>query len=124
MNADVEIRPATEEDLVKFYGQVPRTSVMAWIALWRGRVVCVAGIAFEQFGNVAFSDVLPEVDAPTITIWRAAKQMFDAMRAKGFPLIVAANRHKDKSDKFLQSVGFEIVREDPEGNILYALKKC
>lgn len=123
MNEDVQIREATLEDIRAFYGKEPPVSVMAWVAVWRGRVACIAGIAFEPYGDVAFSDTVPDLDAPPITIWRTAKRMFDAMTAAGFPLIVPINRHKDKSSRFLESMGLRLSNEDQEGNALYEIRK-
>jgi hypothetical protein len=113
-NPDVEIRRATQEDLDAFYGKAVRPSCKAWIAFWKGEAACVAGISLERVGPVAFSDVKPGIDAPTITIWRTAKAMLDEMRERKLPLIVGLERCKPNSAKFLRSLGFTVLRIDED----------
>lgn len=123
MHPDVVIRRATAEDIGAFYGQAIRPSVKAWVALWKGEVACIAGIAFEENGEVAFSDVKPSIDAPKITIWRTAKALLEEMKAKGLPLIVPLDRRRDKTEKFLMSLGLVWVGGD-DVNPIYGLRKC
>jgi hypothetical protein len=120
-NPDVEIRRATKEDLEAFYGRATRPSCKAWIALYKGEPACVAGISLERVGPVAFSDVKPGIDAPTITIWRTAKAMLDEMKARGFPLIVGINKCLPNSQKFLQSLGFTVVG-DHDGELIMGIR--
>jgi len=115
---DVEVRRADSADLEAFYGRDVRPSVKAWIALWRGEPSCIAGIAFEEAGFVAFCDVRPGLKASPIKIWRTAKYILDEMLGKGLPLITQLNTSIDKSEKFLQSLGFEIVQAE-DGHVLY-----
>ena len=110
-HADVLIRRASKEDLEAFYGKAARPSCKAWIAFYKGEPACVAGIALERIGPVAFSDVKPGVDAPPITIWRTAKKMLDEMRERKLPLIVGINKCKPNSEKFLRSLGFVALGE-------------
>lgn len=120
-NPDVEIRRASREDLEAFYGRETRPSCKAWIAFYKGEPACIAGIALERVGPVAFSDVKPDVNAPTITIWRAAKAMLDEMKERKLPLIVGINRLKPNSYKFLCSLGFVALGEQ-DGELVMGIK--
>jgi len=113
---DVEVRRADSADLIAFYGKLPAVSCKAWVARWKGETVCCAGVAYEDIGPVAFSDMKPGIKAPPIKIWRTAKYLLEEMRASGLPLIVELNRRKHNSEEFLKSLGFMVMRT--EGNCI------
>lgn len=121
MNPDVIIRRATKEDLEAFYGRENRPSCKAWIAFWKGEAACVAGIALERIGPVAFSDVKPGINAPTITIWRTAKVMLEEMRKREVPLIVGVNKCVPNSYRFLKSLGF-VLLDDRDGELILGIR--
>lgn len=121
MNPDVVIRRATKEDLETFYGRMNRPSCKAWIAFWKGEPACVAGIALERIGPVAFSDMKPGIGAPAITIWRTAKTMLDEMMRRELPLVVALNKCSPHSYRFLRSLGF-VLMDDRDGELILGVK--
>ncbi len=120
----VEIRRATADDIIAFYGKPTRASVKAWVALWNGEPTCMAGIALERAGPIAFSDMKPN-DAPLMTIWRTAKIMLELIKEKGLPIMVALEDCRDSSGRFMESLGLVPVKRDNDmGVTVYMVAKC
>ena len=112
MNPNVEIRQATAADIEGFYGIPTRSSCLAWVAFWKGKPACLAGIAFEDVVMVGFSMMKEDIDAPPITVWRTAKILLELIKSKGFPLFAKANERKHNSGKFLESLGFVLAKAE------------
>lgn len=115
----IEIRPATEDDLMNFYGKMPPTTVRAIVAVRDGVVECVAGITVQEKILIAFSDT--RTTANKKTIWQTARRMVEWMRKYNPTVLLTPEQMQ--SDKFLKKLGFTHFGEKYEMNI-YRLEKC
>ena len=97
-------RPAVASDIKAFYGELPATSVRAWVLEIGGEVVGIAG--YRRDGNymVVFSDVKPDV--PKMTIWRKAREFMAMLDFEAFCQCT------ETSGPFLERLGWERVSEN------------
>lgn len=108
MIKDVEIRQATAESIKEFYSEgCPRTCY-GWIAYYKGKAACFAGVTMERHGAVAFCDI-KENDAPKLTVWRTAKIMFANIKALGLPMmaIYCEPENQRRGQAFIRKLGFK-----------------
>lgn len=102
MIKDVEIRHATAEDIKIFYPEGSPHSVQAWVALYKGRIDCLAGVIIKRGSLIPFCDVR-KTEASQITIWKTAKVLFEHIKSLNLPLITATQGRS----KFLEKLGFK-----------------
>lgn len=105
---DVEIRRASREDIKLFYPNGFRTCY-AWIAFYKGKPGCLAGVIVERGGYIAFSDVAKDIQAPKITIWRTARVLFDHIKSLKLPLYAACEFSDNMAQEFLKRLGFRYI---------------
>lgn len=104
---DVEIRRATSQDVALFYGEECPRTCYAWIAFYKGKAACVAGLTVDRrAGCIAFSEIKPDINAPKITIWRTAKQLSDKIVQLGFPMYAACDLSDKMAQEFVKRLGF------------------
>ena len=103
----VTIRPAKKEDLIAVAKDNNYFPVRAWAAEYNGELACVAGVELAPKQAVAFSGIVEELDAPKMTIWKGALELFDKIKSLDIPVLVAYadNRHLN-SRRFLEKLGF------------------
>ena len=106
----IEIRDATSDDLISFYGRPPPVTVRAIVALKDGVIECVAGVTMEAL-PIAFSDMRPDC-AGKVTIFKTALKMVEFLK-KDHPWVI---NHVD-TGKFLVRLGFKCVRTDKNTKI-------
>ena len=119
---DVEFVPATRDLVTAFYGYVPQPTIQAHVAVLDGRVVGVAGIAFESGGPMLFSDPAPEMRARRRDMVRAVR--FLEAQAKGFKgrLFAIAKVGEPAAPRLLKRLGFVPVEgERAEGVLMVRL---
>jgi hypothetical protein len=110
MIKDVEIRRATADDIRLFYPEGSPLTCYAWIALYKGQPACLAGVTLQKRAMcVAFCDMKPDINAPKITIWRAAKVMFGEMKKLGLPMVAVYCEPSPAGQAFVKRLGFEYL---------------
>ena len=102
MIKDVEIRVATVDDIKLFYPDLTPPKVTAWVALYKGDVVCLSGVIHEESRNVPFSDVKPN-NAPKLTVWRTVLALWGLIKDLGLPLETGT---EGRCSPFLERLGF------------------
>lgn len=107
---DVEIRQATADDIKLFYPDGPPRTSYSWLALYRGKPACLAGIIMERGGCIAYSEILPDCDAPKITIWRTARALLDLIKSVGVPVYAMCDPENVGTNKFVERLGFKFNR--------------
>lgn len=108
-------RPATQADLLTFFGRLPDCSVRARVLEQGGEIVGVAGYFMAGGRAVVFSDL--KGDVPNMTIWREAKALMDSLRVPA--LCIAENG----SGPFLERLGWQYVGPSADGEV-YEWQHC
>lgn len=103
---DVEIYQATAEDLFMFFPKGPPRTAYSWVAKYKGKPVCLAGITLEKAGTLVYSEIMPDVDAPKMTVWRTAKALLECIRSVGLPMYAACQSDNFDAQAFVQRLGF------------------
>lgn len=104
MTSRPETRPATEADLIAFYGGKPTSTIKAVVVELNGEPIGIGGIEFYQGKQIAFCWVKPELKVFPLTIIRAAREFLKM--SKGGPLIAFGDEEEPSSDRFLKHLGF------------------
>lgn len=108
---DVEIRPATAEDIRLFYPDGPPRTSYSWIALYKGLPACLAGLIVERGGCIAYSEVKPDIAAPKLTVWRTAHALLAHICALKLPMYAACEFHDKMAQAFVMRLGFKHERK-------------
>lgn len=103
MISEPVIRVATEADLIAYYGEPPRRSIRAFVAVLDGVPVGIAGLAYQGPSATPyyFSEMKPEMA-------RFKKAIFRGSRAflRTFPARCPAICSDPKAVRFLKRLGF------------------
>ncbi len=106
---DVEIRQATADDIKLFYPDGPPRTTYSWLALYKGKPACLAGLIMERGGCIAYSE-MKDCDAPKMTIWRTARALLDLIKSVGVPMYAACDPENLRTNQFVERLGFEYKR--------------
>lgn len=104
-----EIRTATEEDLRKFYNHLPPYATKAWVVEYDGMLASIAGVTYTPSTTICFSDIMPDVDAPDITVWRCTMKIWKLIKKLNKPLTAICTGEFLNSGPYLKRLGFEHV---------------
>ena len=117
MRHEPVIREATADDLAAFYGEAPKQSMRAYVAVLDGEPIAVAGVAYDvraQSGRVKlFSEMKPEMRHHRKAIIRGARIMLENLGARG--MVAVANPEEKHSRKLLSRLGFIPGAMTPQG---------
>lgn len=115
----IEVRPITRADVQAFHERAVAAgstkldpferTMRGWAIDKDGETVCIAGLIFDKTYIEAFSDFLPNIDAPKRTIWRYGRILAQKIRDLNLPAIAIAKEDWPNSGKFLESVGFKYI---------------
>ena len=111
----LEVRLATSQDIEDYYGEPPKGTLRAYVALLDGQVAGFIGIVREQAVGKLFCDFKPELQPylQSITIMRAVKaSMKFAEQYKG--PIVAIAEHAEGC-RILHRLGWTHLKGDLYG---------
>lgn len=106
------IRPATREDIARFFkGKYPFTS-NAIVGVVRGRVIGIGGVGYvpttEGRRLVAFCDLKPSARRYKVTLVKAAAQIIETAKANGAKYIYAeADPKEPGAVRWITSLGFK-----------------
>jgi len=101
-NPRVTYRIATKEDIEAFTGGGVPYTLKALAFFYDGKPAGIGGYKIENGNFVVFSDILKDVDAPKLTIYRCALKIMELIRAKGLPMYVVAD-----NPSLCKRMGFE-----------------
>ena len=100
---NIEIKPITHEDYVKFYNKQPERTIQGYSILLNGELVAVFGVLMEKKNvRIMFSDMKKDINVPKMTIWRWSKKAMAMLNDIKLPIYA----YTDNSEKYLQSLGF------------------
>lgn len=105
------IRPATAEDIMIFNGGEPyQETVRAWVVEYKGELACIAGVArLNTNVLLAFSKVKEGTEAPDITVYKTALQLFDKIKALGLDVVANPEENITGAPRFLKHLGFKSI---------------
>lgn len=111
------IRKAHRDDLVSFLGYTPRNASRAWVVVYRDEVVCLAGVEFQPFAAVLFSEIKEGLDVPKISIWRATKDIMKLVKGLNRSVIAICRDEYLNSEKMLRMFGFTFLATTEQGAV-------
>ena len=100
----VEIRKATRDDMVSYYGSIP-ASMKALVATIDGEIIGIAGLRYTPYGLIAFSEMKPGAEKYPVSTMRCAKMLVELIRETEAPVFALAG-NKTTAPKFLARLGF------------------
>ena len=102
------IRPATAEDLAKFYGAGKFASTaIATVGLINGKIVGCGGLAFVGGRTIAFCDFKKSARRYKLAIVKAARDVIAAARRNGVRVMYAdLDPNEPGADRWVRSLGF------------------
>jgi hypothetical protein len=103
----IEIVPATQELLSRYYGERPYPRIRGFVAIQDGEPIGVGGIAYRGEALEVFSDLKPEMKAHKKTLYKTARRIVEILRQKRLPAYACANPEEPTADRFLTRLGFE-----------------
>lgn len=118
---DVEIRAATLEDIKLFYPDGPPRTTYSWLATYKGKPACLAGLIVERGGCIAYSE-MKDGDYPKKAIVRTAHALMQHIRSVGVPILAACKPDHESSNKFVKKLGFN-YKHIHDGKRLYIWHK-
>lgn len=117
MGKRVEIREATAADIAAFYGETPKRSMRAMVAVLDGKPVGLAGVYYHAGQVVAFSEAKPEIQGLRHAIGRGTLAVLAMFRRLNIPVLALAQQDIPGSERFLERCGFEHVDSTCEGEV-------
>lgn len=103
------IRPATSDDYMSIYGELPLYLTKAWSVDYDGRLAGIAGVMFQKSTILIFSDIVDNVSVPKITIYKVAQELMEKISGvTKYGIAVSGGN----SCKFLKRLGFELFAYD------------
>lgn len=115
---DLVIRNITGNDIKHFYGDAIKHTVRGWAVDIDGVLVAICGVFLTRGCVIAFSEVVPDIDVPHITVWRTAKEIMRRMSGLGYRNIYAIACPKTKTAQaFLNRIGFMHIESSSRGEV-------
>lgn len=111
MIKDVRIEKATSAMIKAFYPEGPPHSCYAWIAYYKDKAACLAGVTLAKGGAIAFCDI-KENDASPRTIFLTAKILLEKMKSLGLPMMATYCDpfNERRGQNFIKHLGFKYER--------------
>ena len=103
--------PATAELLHRFYGEAPKRSQRAVVALDGERVVGVAGVYVDDERWVMFSDLTEELRKDKRTIIKGIRAVMKMTQGRDLPVHALADPEIEGSEVLLEHMGFRPITD-------------
>lgn len=101
------VRPATSADLAAFSTAPTWGTIRAIVAETDGKVIGIAGLAYQGEHVIAFSEIRDELRRYPVTIMRAARRVLRMLDGTG--ALAVANPEEQGARRFLTRLGFATV---------------
>jgi hypothetical protein len=108
-NKRVELRPASRQDLIDFYGEPPAFTMRAIVAVLDHKPIGVAGVVVTQECAAIFSDLSDDMRAYKKSILKGAFAIMNMARELHMP--ICATGFEATSPALLKRLGFESLGE-------------
>jgi hypothetical protein len=100
----IKLRPATQEDVIKFARDKLYLSIQAWVYEEDGVVIGMGGLILSKL-PIVFLEI-KDVNLPKRTIWRAIQEGLKNIGDRG-TLYAIRNTEKPSSKRLLTKLGFD-----------------
>jgi hypothetical protein len=117
-NPSVDIRPITHEHVCAFYEtDTPPVTVKGLSFFLDGELAAIGGVRYERGYFIAFSDIKPGVTVSKATVYRCGLEVMKFIKGIGIPVVAMADERLESAPRFLEHLGFEHKRSDPNGEV-------
>jgi len=110
-----QLRPATRDDYRAFYGNLPQSTMRAYVATIDDRVVGIGGVLFEHGTKIVFSDMKDEFRPYKVSIMKFARKVEDVMGSS--PGVAVMSSSEPGAARLLDWLGFDHVGQNDVGEI-------
>tara|TARA_R110002074_G_C12558458_1_gene667616 strand:- start:13966 stop:14334 length:369 start_codon:yes stop_codon:yes gene_type:complete len=113
------VRPATQRDLVSFYGEAPAQSVRAVVADLGGEIIAVGSLVYLSGSVMGLRmEIKPEMRRYKVSLHRGAKMLLDMAKRAGIPAVAAVRDAREpRSSQWMTRLGFEHVSDNQDGEV-------
>ena len=102
----MEVRFATEADIVAWYGETLHRRLRAIVGLIDGEMVAIAGLCYFDDVAEAFCELKGPAYTHKKTIMKGAKQLVQMIEDFGGPVVAVADNEEENAPAFLRHLGF------------------
>lgn len=104
---EVLFRPATQDDLVAYYGKRPEMSVKGFAAVCGGTVVGVGGLYVEQGNTVAFCEIKEPFNRNKKALAKGCRILMQLIDGVPGPVYAVADKQHKTSGYILAKLGWK-----------------
>lgn len=109
----INIRPASPDDIIEFYGYSPKRTQRAFSVLEDGQIIAIAGVYIDTSRLVLFSDISDAINKDEYRYRKAFIQFFRKLKEiisrYQLPVQAMADPGTPKSCDLLKHMGFEEI---------------
>lgn len=109
--ADIEIRAAGPLDVAALYHGPQKRSMRAVVVTVDQIPLGLGGVYYEDDKIIAFTRIKPELRAYPFAIYKAARLVMEMVERRGGTVFAVADPSVDRSEAFLEHLGFERMGE-------------
>lgn len=108
----VEIRMATKEDVAAVADRELYVSARVWAVDYNGQLACLFGRTVRNGYPIVFMNMLQDVRAPKITVFKAAIRGMRVVADRNIPYYAVCSDAIQGAPRFLKALGFNPVGRD------------
>ena len=109
--SDVQMRPATAEDIAHFSDMEVTPTIRGWVAEQDGELLGIAGFARARGRWWAFFDITDKLRAHKKFIVKSGKKFIEEAQRQGVRYLYAeADPNEPLAVRWMESLGFELDR--------------
>lgn len=112
-----EIRYATRQDWINFFGKPPDHSVRALVGVVDGEILGIAGLEYAGEQMTAFSCYRPESKKYPLSTMKMGKRLVKMIENYGKNVLALADKDEPTAPDFLERLGFVFVGNTAEGRV-------
>jgi hypothetical protein len=110
MGAVAEVRPATREDVLSFYGRLHRDTVKAVVEILDGKIIAIGGVRFAPDMLVAFASFTEEARRFPVRMVKECRALLNTVGHCPVYAITDTGSHKE--ERLLEVLGFRPYVEE------------
>jgi hypothetical protein len=111
------IRKATREDWLAFFGEPPKNSSRAIVGEVDGEIVGICGLRYNDGFMTAFSCLNDKGARYKFSIMKAGKMLLEMFKEHPGIIVALADPDIPTSSRFLERLGFMFMHDSEEGRV-------
>jgi len=124
MPSDINFRPATRSDALRYYGRDPVATFRGYVAERGGEIIGIGGVYYDLGVPVVFTEMSPEMAASKKDCARGARLMVSYLDSLDIPVVYAvADTNYTTAPYLLAKLGFVPTGRMSERGELLARRK-